>query len=108
MTKISFFLLKFLIFHIIIQTILNKGELYKFWSKIGIVVKKKFCAKIRILVKNRTFGQKSKFWPKLEILVKTRNCGQKEIFDKHKNIGQKLKFWTKIEVCRNQAEKCYF
>ena len=42
-----------------------------------------FSSKIKILVKNRNFGQKSKFWSKIEILVKNRNFGQKlKIFKK--------------------------
>jgi len=37
----------------------------------------KFWPKIKILVKNKNFGQKWKFWSKMEILVKNRNFGQK-------------------------------
>ena len=44
----------------------------------------KFWSKIKILVKNKKFGQKLKFWSKIEIL------------DKKQNFGQKSKFWTTI------------
>jgi len=43
-----------------------------------------FGRKIKILVKNQNFGQKSKFWSKIKILVKNQN------------FGQKSKFWSKI------------
>ena len=56
--------------------------------KIEILLKKSnFLSKIKILGKNRNFGQKSKFWAKIEILGKNRN------------FWQTLKFWTKIEIC---------
>ena len=66
--------------------------------------KSKVWSKIEVLVKNRKFGQKLKFSTKIEILVKNRMFGQKskvwskiEVLVKNRKFGQKLKFWSKIE-----------
>ena len=62
-------------------------------------------SKVKLLVKNRNFGEKLKFWSKIEILVKNRNFSQKsrvcskiEILVKNRKFGQKLKCWSKIEL----------
>ena len=59
--------------------------------------------KLKILVKNPTFGEKSKFSSKIQIFVKNPNFRQKfkfsskiQILVKHTNFRQKSKSWSKI------------
>ena len=69
----------------------------------------KFWSEIKILVKNRNFGQKPKigqkwkFWAKtenrskIEILVKNGKSVKNRNFSQKRKIGQKSKFWSKTE-----------
>ena len=72
----------------------------KLLSKIKILVENRtFGQKIEMLVKNLNFGQKSKLFWKIEILVENRSFGQKsKLLFKNRNFGQESKFWSKIEI----------
>ena len=78
--------------------------------------KSNFWSKIGLLVKNRTFGQTLDFWSKIGLLVKNQTFGQKsnfwsriELLVKIRRLRQKSNFWSKIKIStknRNFGQKC--
>ena len=78
----------------------KKGQITKYNYNFGKSVlvkyrsfgqKSKSWAKIKVLVKNSSLGQKSKFWSKIEVLHKY------QVLVKNRSFGQKSKFGSKIE-----------
>ena len=76
-------------------------------------VKSKFCSaiesfsilvkhKIKILSRNRHFGQKSKLCSKIEILFKNRNCPEIDILVKNQNLVRQSIFCKEIELVTNR------